>query len=82
MNTDLQDRLSKIISEKVTDPITPYAGNSGWSGSETSRERAIREDEDGTTSKRQNDALNALFDTGEKGLMASRTGFRCPISFT
>jgi len=31
----------------------PYAGTSGWSGSETSRERALRDDNDGTTTERQ-----------------------------
>ena len=65
MTEDLITRLNKIIESK---PVAPYAGTSGWSGSDTSKERVIREDEDGTTSKRQNDALNALFDTGEKGL--------------
>ena len=78
MNTDLQDRLSKIISEKMTDPITPYAGNSGWSGSETSRERAIRNDADGTTARNQKTALHWLAENGYHGMtwkdLSDRTG--------
>jgi hypothetical protein len=42
------------------EPLTPYAGTSGWSGSETSARRAIEADGDGTTRKRQRDALRAL----------------------
>lgn len=35
------------------DPVLPYAGTSGWSGSATSHDRADREDHDGTTPYRQ-----------------------------
>lgn len=45
---------------EITEPVTPYASTSGWSGSSTSRERAERQDGDGTTSKRQQDVLNEL----------------------
>lgn len=45
---------------EITEPITPYANTSGWSGSTTSQERAQRQDSDGTTSKRQQAVLNAL----------------------
>lgn len=41
----------------VNEPLTPYAGTSGWSGSDASRERAEREDSNGTTSQRQSQAL-------------------------
>ena len=41
-------------------PEKPYDGTSGWSGSETSRERAVREDGDGTTSERQHAVLALL----------------------
>lgn len=41
-------------------PLTPYAGTSGWSGTETSRERAERQDKDGTTSQRQQWVLEHL----------------------
>lgn len=41
-------------------PALPYAGTSGWSGSNTSKERAISADEDGTTSRRQQYVLDQL----------------------
>lgn len=41
-------------------PETPYAGSSGWSGSDTSRERAEAADADGTTSERQERVLADL----------------------
>lgn len=40
---------------------------SGHSGSETSADRAHREDEDGTTTARQHSVLSLLSDRGEKG---------------
>jgi len=43
-----------------SEPILPYAGTSGWSGSETSKERAISQDGDGTTFRRQKMVLNYL----------------------
>lgn len=41
-------------------PILPYAGTSGHSGSDTSEERARREDGNGTTARRQLLAVNFL----------------------
>jgi hypothetical protein len=41
-------------------PVLPYAGTSGHSGSDTSRERAEREDADGTTEGRQRSVLSVL----------------------
>lgn len=41
-------------------PVTPYAGTSGYSGSDTSMERAVREDSDGTTRDRQAATLASL----------------------
>lgn len=41
-------------------PVLPYTGSSGWSGSDTSRERAERADSDGSTSKRQIETLDLL----------------------
>jgi len=49
-------------------PLLPYADTSGWSGSETSKARAIAEDSDGTTSKRQKDTIKALAGAGILGL--------------
>lgn len=48
-------------------PALPYAGTSGWSGSEASRERAEREDRDGTTSNRQATVLGFLTSRGAQG---------------
>ena len=44
----------------ITETVLPYAGTSGWAGSSASEDRATRQDKDGTTSKRQQDVLNAL----------------------
>lgn len=44
----------------MSEPLTPYAGTSGWSGSDTSRERVEREDADGTTARRQSETLSWL----------------------
>ena len=38
----------------------PYADTSGWSGSDTSRARAVSADRDGTTSAHQRQALESL----------------------
>ncbi len=47
--------------------VYPYAGTSGHSGSDTSRERAERQDADGTTSMRQRALLNLLNEREEQG---------------
>lgn len=52
----------------MTDPVLPYAGTSGWSGTDTSRERAENADRDGTTAQRQRKTLEALFAAGTTGL--------------
>lgn len=41
-------------------PVLPYAGTSGWSGTDTSRERAETADKDGTTAKRQGEVLSLV----------------------
>ena len=54
--------MSKFVA-KVGDlelPLTPYAGTSGWSGSETSKERAGKADKDGTTFLRQKVTLDYI----------------------
>ena len=52
----------------MSTPILPYAGTSGWSGSETSRERAKNQDADGTTGFRQNQTLVHVRIQEERGL--------------
>lgn len=49
-------------------PALPYAGTSGWSGSSTSKARAVTADENGTTSDRQQTVLGLLFLAGFEGM--------------
>lgn len=63
----------------ITEPITPYANSSGWSGSTTSQERALRQDSDGTTSKRQQDVLNELARLSYHGATWSELGVRLTL---
>ena len=46
----------------------PYAGTSGWSGTDTSEARAREADESGTTAKRQQETLNYVSSYGEWGV--------------
>jgi hypothetical protein len=55
-------------------PVLPYAGTSGHSGSDTSRERAARADADGTTAQRQLDTLAHLDHAGAEGLTYRELG--------
>jgi DNA-binding MarR family transcriptional regulator len=54
--------VSKFVAEAgdLELPLTPYAGTSGWSGSETSKERAKTEDSNGTTFQRQKITLDYI----------------------
>jgi hypothetical protein len=52
----------------------PYAGTSGWSGSDTSYERAINNDKSGVTSKNQTLFITDLSYAGEMGLTAREWG--------
>ncbi len=55
-------------TEDVTGlPLTPYAGTSGYSGSDTSEERARQQDADGTTSERQRRTRSVIAATGGAG---------------
>lgn len=49
-------------------PLLPYAGTSGWKGSEASRDRAFIDDANGTTSLRQRVALKRVWDQEFRGL--------------
>jgi DNA-binding MarR family transcriptional regulator len=82
-DNDLMERLTAIVNRTVAinqlaQPVTPYAGTSGWSGSETSRERAIRNDADGTTARNQKTALYWLAENAYHGMtwkdLSDRTG--------
>jgi hypothetical protein len=52
----------------------PYAGTSGWSGSQTSFERAIADDSSGVTNKRQREALEELMWASRIGLTWKELG--------
>jgi len=49
-------------------PISPYAGTSGWKGSEASRDRAHTDDANGTTAIRQRVALTRVWDREFRGI--------------
>lgn len=51
----------------VSAPVLPYNGSSGWSGTDSSKERADRDDAFGSTKKRQEYILNLLKSRGEEG---------------
>lgn len=54
--------------EKVWFISLPYAGTSGWSGTETSKERAITNDSKGKTARNQRYTLECLYIAGATGL--------------
>jgi hypothetical protein len=49
-------------------PVKPYAGTSGWSGTDTSRERAVRADKSGITTERQRLMLRYVSASYERGV--------------
>lgn len=49
-------------------PELPYAGTSGWSGSDTSRTRAVTADYSGQTLDRQQTVIRLLRDSGSVGM--------------
>lgn len=53
---------------------TPYAGSSGWSGSDTSYERAREADSTGATGRNQAEALRLLDRAGREGLTYQELG--------
>lgn len=59
--------------------LTPYAGSSGWSGTQTSQDRAFTEDHDGTTKGRQNVTLRIINASKTYGMtwkeLADETGW-------
>lgn len=63
------------LSEK---PRLPYAGTSGWSGSDTSEARAVTADATGVTGRRQARIVDLLSDLGERGItwreLSDKTG--------
>jgi hypothetical protein len=58
----------RLYQRRTTAPVLPYAGTSGYSGSDTSESRARTEDAIGTTQHRQQHTLHLLASAGIKGL--------------
>lgn len=50
-----------------SEPVLPYNGSSGWSGTDTSEERADQADLFGTTAQRQQYVLDLLKSRGREG---------------
>ena len=57
-----------MTSQHTDTPFLPYNGTSGWSGSNTSKERAEWNDNSGITGRNQRIALKFLSLEGEHGL--------------
>jgi hypothetical protein len=55
-------------------PLTPYAGTSGWLGSEASHDRVKEDDANGTTTLRQRISLHRVRTQGERGLTWKELG--------
>jgi len=62
------------IMDDEPSPALPYAGTSGWSGSDTSLARAIDDDTSGRTSQRQAATLESLRQAGDIGLTWKELG--------
>ena len=64
------------MEQTLFDQVLPYAGTSGHSGSDTSRERAERNDRDGTTMRHQGDVMTVLRARGADGMNWREVGDR------
>lgn len=62
------------MTDDLTATVLPYAGTSGWSGSQTSRDRAKHDDESGRTQNRQMTALRELRFAGPYGMTSAELG--------
>jgi len=56
------------MNEQFELPVLPYAGTSGWSGTNTSKDRAFDSDSTGKTKRSQIDALKAINNLGTFGI--------------
>lgn len=61
-------RLTTRRPNDDADVSLPYNGTSGWSGTETSRERAVTADSNGETKSRQRAVIRHLYMSGERGI--------------
>lgn len=64
----------KVTMGNLEIPLTPYAGTSGWRGSEASHDRVVEDDSTGVTTKRQNQALRDLAEAQWRGLTWKELG--------
>jgi hypothetical protein len=62
------------MSDDLQLPLTPYAGTSGWRGSEASRDRVIEDDANGATSLKQRISLHRVRTQGARGLTWKELG--------
>lgn len=74
-----EETLWSLMNPSGDDVSLPYAGTSGWSGTDTSRERAITSDTTGDTAERQKIVLDILYRAHKEGMtwkeLADRTGW-------
>jgi len=68
------DPLTLFQMDNRPAPVLPYGGTSGWSGSETSRDRAITADTSGQTTERQQRVLSLLRRAGQYGMTWKELG--------
>ncbi len=63
----------------MVNTVLPYAGTSGWSGTDTSKERATTNDKNGKTFDNQAYTLGSLYGRLEKGMtwkeLSEQTGW-------
>lgn len=65
----LTERIADFAERRgITIPSLPYNGSSGWSGSDTSKERAYNADKSGRTAKVQKTALEMMQNAGDFGV--------------
>lgn len=60
--------LTLFETTQIPLPVLPYGGSSGWSGSETSKDRAEQMDKTGSTKSNQSKTLDLLNNAGRSGL--------------
>lgn len=74
-----ENDLLSLMNQSDDDVSLPYAGTSGWSGTDTSRERAVTADTSGDTSERQKYVIQMLNCRGRSGItwkeLANITGW-------
>jgi hypothetical protein len=76
-NNHAKEKMNNLFDNDEL-PATPYAGTSGWSGTDTSQERAKRNDANGTTSTTQHAILDAVESSGFHGMTVADIRERFP----